>query len=53
MCGRAKAGRRRSEGDLSTFAWLDQGFGFAVSAPLSREKLQPIVDAVYREVQMR
>lgn len=51
--GGETAFRYRSEGDLSTFAWLDQGFGFAVSAPLSREKLQPIVDAVYREFEMR
>lgn len=51
--GGETAFRYRSEGNLSTFAWLDQGFGFAVSAPLSREKLQPIVDAVYREFEMR
>lgn len=51
--GGETAFRYRSEGDLSTFAWLDQGFGFAVSAALPREKLQPIVDAVYREFEMR
>ena len=51
--GGETAFRFRSEGDLSTFAWLDEGFGFAVSAPLTREKLQPIVDAVYRDFEMR
>ena len=51
--GGETAFRYRSEGDLSTFAWLDEGFGFAVSAPLTREKLQPIVDAVYRDFGMR
>ena len=47
--GGETAFRFRSDGELSTFAWLDGGFGFAVSAALSRENLQPIVNAVYRD----
>lgn len=35
------------EGDVSTFAWMDQGFGFAVTAPLVRTRLLPIAQAVY------
>ncbi len=47
--GGETAFRFRSDGDLSTFAWLDGGFGFAVSAAVPRETLQPIVNAVYRD----
>lgn len=36
------------EGDVSTFAWLDQGYGFAVSATTGRAQLLPIAEAVYR-----
>jgi len=35
-------------GGAATFAWIDAGFGFAVTAPLTREKLAPIAEAVYR-----
>jgi len=34
-------------GDASTFAWIDQGFGFAVTACAPREQLLPIAEAVY------
>ena len=34
-------------GDASTFAWIDQGFGFAVTARAGREQLLPIAEAVY------
>jgi anti-sigma factor RsiW len=34
-------------GEASTFAWIDQGFGFAVTARTSREQLLPIAEAVY------
>ena len=47
--GGETAFRFRSEGDVSTLAWLDRGFGFAVSGAIPRERLQPIADAVYRE----
>ncbi|MCS0503236.1 anti-sigma factor family protein [Ancylobacter mangrovi] len=35
------------DGDASTLAWLDQGFGFAVTAPLARNALLPIAEAIY------
>jgi len=34
-------------GDASTFAWIDQGFGFAVTARIGREQLLPIAEAIY------
>ena len=34
-------------GDASTFAWIDQGFGFAVTARAPREQLLPIAETVY------
>jgi len=40
--------RFQREGDAATFAWIDQGFGFAVTAPATREELLPIAEAVYR-----
>lgn len=46
--GSETAFRFQKEGDASTFAWIDQGFGFAVTAPASREELLPIAEAVYR-----
>jgi anti-sigma factor RsiW len=45
----AGAGRRRRQGDGAAFAWIDQGFGFAVTAPATREELLPIAEAVYRK----
>lgn len=36
------------DGDAATLAWLDQGYGFAVTAALSRDALTPIAEAVYR-----
>lgn len=40
---------RGSDG-VSSLAWVDQGYGFAVSAPMSREGLWPIANAVYRQL---
>lgn len=40
--------RFKQEGEASTFAWIDQGFGFAVTAPTERSELLPIAEAVYR-----
>jgi anti-sigma factor RsiW len=34
-------------GDASTFAWVDQGFGFAVTARTGREQLLAIAEVVY------
>lgn len=46
--GNETAFRYQHEGEASTFAWIDQGFGFAVTGPLPREELLPIAEAVYR-----
>jgi len=39
------------EGNVSAFYWIDQGLGFALSAAASRERLLPIVEAVYQQVE--
>ncbi len=46
--GTETAFRFQKDGDAATFAWIDQGFGFAVTASASREELLPIAEAVYR-----
>jgi anti-sigma factor RsiW len=46
--GSETAFRFQRDGDAATFAWIDQGFGFAVTAPATREELLPIAEAVYR-----
>lgn len=46
--GTETAFRFQQEGDASTFAWIDQGFGFAVTAVASRDELLPIAEAVYQ-----
>jgi anti-sigma factor RsiW len=46
--GTETAFRFQKEGDAATFAWIDQGFGFAVTAAATREELLPIAEAVYR-----
>jgi anti-sigma factor RsiW len=46
--GTETAFRFQKEGDAATFAWIDQGFGFAVTATATREELLPIAEAVYR-----
>lgn len=46
--GGETAFRFQREGDAATFAWIDRGFGFAVTAPATREELMPIAEAVYR-----
>ncbi len=45
--GSETAFRFQRDGDASTFAWIDRGFGFAVTAPATREELLPIAEAVY------
>ncbi|SJZ80058.1 Transmembrane transcriptional regulator (anti-sigma factor RsiW) [Enhydrobacter aerosaccus] len=45
--GSETAFRFQHEGEASTFAWIDQGFGFAVTGMLPREELLPIAEAVY------
>ena len=39
------------EGNVSAFYWIDHGLGFALSAATSRERLLPIVDAIYRQIE--
>jgi anti-sigma factor RsiW len=46
--GTETAFRFQQEGDAATFAWIDQGFGFAVTAIAGRDELLPIAEAVYR-----
>ncbi len=46
--GKETAFRFQKEGEAATFAWIDQGFGFAVTATATREELLPIAEAVYR-----
>lgn len=46
--GTETAFRFAQDGDASTFAWIDQGFGFAVTAMAGRDELLPIAEAVYR-----
>ena len=46
--GTETAFRFQRDGDAATFAWIDQGFGFAVTAMASRDELLPIAEAVYR-----
>lgn len=45
--GSETAFRFQHEGETSTFAWIDRGFGFAVTGALQREELLPIAEAVY------
>ncbi|MGE0100533.1 MAG: anti-sigma factor [Hydrogenophaga sp.] len=38
------------EGPVPGFYWVDQGFGYAVSGPLTREALMALAEAVYRQL---
>ena len=51
--GTQTAFRFQKEGDAATFAWIDQGFGFAVTATASREELLPIAEAIYKGLTAR
>lgn len=46
--GTETAFRFQQDGDAATFAWIDQGFGFAVTAMASRDELLPIAEAIYK-----
>ncbi|MFG1394587.1 anti-sigma factor family protein [Xanthobacter agilis] len=46
--GGQTAFRFHEDGEAGTFAWIDQGFGFAVTGPIGREALLPIAEAVYQ-----
>lgn len=40
------------DGDVSTFAWVDQGTGYVVAAAMDRERLQKIARAIAQEFDM-
>jgi anti-sigma factor RsiW len=42
--------RYASEGGVSTFYWVDQGFGYALSGKLPRQGLLQLAEAVYRQL---
>ncbi len=48
--GAETAFRFMRDGDVMSIAWLDQGFGFVVSAATDRNRLLPIAEAVYRSL---
>jgi anti-sigma factor RsiW len=41
--------RFRQDDGASTFAWIDRGFGFAVTAHATRDALLPIAEAIYHD----
>jgi anti-sigma factor RsiW len=45
--GAETAFRFQQAGDIGTFAWIDQGFGFAVTGQSARAELLPVAEAVY------
>jgi anti-sigma factor RsiW len=46
--GAETAFRYQQAGDIGTFAWIDQGFGYAVTGQGDRAELLPIAEAVYQ-----
>ena len=48
--GTETAFRFRRQGNTATFAWVDRGFGFAVTAHATREELLPIAEAAYHRL---
>ena len=48
--GDTTAFRFRSEGATSTFAWIDRGWGFAVTAATDRDRLLPIAEAIFERL---
>ncbi|MGE0258247.1 MAG: anti-sigma factor [Alphaproteobacteria bacterium] len=42
--------RFREEEGASTCAWIDRGYGFAVTAQVSRDALLPIAEAIYHDL---
>ena len=42
--------RFRQDEGASTFAWIDRGFGFAVTAQATRDALLPIAEAIYHDL---
>jgi len=50
QAARETAFRFTSEGGASSFYWVDQGFGYALSGRLARAELQSLADAVYKQL---
>jgi anti-sigma factor RsiW len=52
----SQAGRRETafrysaEGPVPSFYWVDQGFGYALSAAIPREELMKLAELVYRQL---
>ncbi len=46
--GDTTAFRFRQDGPTATFAWIDRGWGFAVTAATDRDRLLPIAEAIFR-----
>lgn len=46
--GDTTAFRFRQDGPTATFAWIDHGWGFAVTAATDRDRLLPIAEAIFR-----
>lgn len=42
--------RFANEGLISSFYWVDQGFGYALSGPVPRERLMLLAQAVYQQL---
>lgn len=42
--------RFASEGAISSFYWVDQGFGYALTGPVPRERLMQLAQAVYQQL---
>ena len=38
-------------GEVSAFYWVDDGFGYAISAAVEREQLLAVAEAVYAQLQ--
>lgn len=51
--GPETAFRFQREGDVSTFFWIDEGAGYAVSAALDRDRLLALAQATYRQFESR
>lgn len=47
---RETAFRYAEDGGISTFYWVEEGFAYALAGQLERERLLPVAQAVYRQV---
>lgn len=49
--GGETAFRFAQEGEVSAFYWIENGFGYAISAGLERDQLIAVAEAVYRQLE--